>query len=175
MACFWEGEGRLGGIDGVLATRAGWVDGHEVVELEFDPRRLPYTRLVEEALRQRCADLVFAHDDEQLERARSVARDAARPLPAPARDAKPSDRRFALGRTSLRLVPMTPLQATRINAAIRTGTDPLAWLSPRQRDLARVLAKSPAATLPADLTPPADPAAWAAYETDLRGRLQSGG
>jgi len=60
MACYWEGEARLGALDGVLATRIGFLQRHEVVEVEFDPERLAYERLVREAQKMSCARRVFA-------------------------------------------------------------------------------------------------------------------
>ena len=35
MYCFWSGEGKLGNIAGVLETKAGWMDGKEVVEVSY--------------------------------------------------------------------------------------------------------------------------------------------
>jgi hypothetical protein len=37
MGCFWEGQAKLGGLTGVIDARVGMLDGHEVVELYFDP------------------------------------------------------------------------------------------------------------------------------------------
>ena len=69
MHCFWEGEARLGALDGVLATRAGWLEGNEVVEVVFDPTVRNYDRLVRSAQELDCARIVYAHDQEQLTKA----------------------------------------------------------------------------------------------------------
>ena len=40
MSCFWTGEYRLGGIEGVITTEAGWLDGREVTRVRFDKSQL---------------------------------------------------------------------------------------------------------------------------------------
>lgn len=112
MACFWQGEARLGLLDGVVATTAGWQDGREVVEVRYDPRRIDAERLAREAQLASC----------------TAAPDDARP-------AKDSDRKYYLRRSPLRHLPLTPMQQTRVNAALGTGGDPTSWLSPRQVEL----------------------------------------
>ncbi len=46
------GEMKLGGIDGVVRTEAGFLDGHEVTLVDYDPQTLPLeslTRMAKEA------------------------------------------------------------------------------------------------------------------------------
>jgi hypothetical protein len=149
MYCFWEGEAKLGALDGVIATRAAWVDRHEVVEVTYDAKRISYDRLLAAAREMKCAGRVFTHDDAQHDAATEAVGDAAARLTTPARDAKPSDRTHALRRTPLRYLPLTPMQATKVNAAIARGDDPSPWLSPRQRAMLdrieRLLAADPKA------------------------------
>ena len=45
MPCFWSGEGKLGALPGVVATRPGFLHGKEVVEVEFNPAVLRYKDL----------------------------------------------------------------------------------------------------------------------------------
>ena len=135
MHCYWVGEVKLGALDGVLATRAGWYDGEEVVEVEYDPQRVTAKKLVAKAKQLECASTVWAHDDGQA-KALGLPKIDGR-----ARDTQPSEQWYRLRRTPLRLLPMTPLQATRVNAAIGAGTrdDADGVLSPRQQALARKL------------------------------------
>jgi hypothetical protein len=37
MHCFWSGEALFGKLNGVVATTAGWQNGREVVQVEYDP------------------------------------------------------------------------------------------------------------------------------------------
>jgi len=136
MHCFWQGEAALGGQEGVLATRAGWLAGLEIVEVRFDPRRVAYAELVRVAKTFDCTERVFATTEVQLKVARELVGDRAklnRTLPT---DAKASDQKYYLRRSSLNLASLTPLQATRVNAALANHGDAAAFLSPRQLELA---------------------------------------
>lgn len=135
MYCYWEGEARLGDLDGVTRTRAGWVDGREVVEVEFDPTTIGYDKLLASAQRMQCAMVAYAHTDEQWKIAKTKAPEVTKRLDARARDASDSDQRFSLGRSEARFLPLTPLQATKVNSAMRLGGDARKWISPRQQDL----------------------------------------
>ena len=141
MHCYWEGEARLGALDGVLATRAGWFGGNEVVEVVFDPTVRDYDRLVRSAQELNCAQTVFAHDQEQLTKATRLAGRKAVLIKSPAREAKASDQKYTLNRTELRHLPLTPMQATKVNADLRNGEDPRRWLSPRQKEMLKAITK----------------------------------
>lgn len=112
MHCYWAGEACLGDIDGVVTTRAGWLDGSEVVEVAYDRAKITEEKLRAMASERGCGSF--------------VAR-AAR-----ARSAKESDRKFHLKRSAWNYVPLTPRQATRVNAAVQSSKDPSPWVSPRQ-------------------------------------------
>ena len=61
MGCFWSGERKLGGIDGVLKTRVGGRQSKgEWVEVEFDPTVVSYEELVKSASEMKCASAVVA-------------------------------------------------------------------------------------------------------------------
>jgi len=174
MGCYYHGEERLGSLDGVLETRAGILDGREVVEVTFDPSELPFEQLLRDARKLECTSRVYAHTDDQLRVAEAVAGNKAVRLSEPARDAIPRDRLFSLGTSNLRYLPLTPMQATKINAdlGLQRG-DGTAWLSPHQLELlARIeatLKKDPYAL--DGLERPSDPAVLPAYEVELVERL----
>ena len=133
--CFWEGEVCFGSDPAVRKTRASWHQGREVVEVWFDPEHSSYRDLVARARARGCADAVVSHDAEQAAIARSIFGDdvlAARGQP---RKAPESDQKRHLRASKLRHLTLTPLQATRINAALADRKDPRPWLSPRQRAL----------------------------------------
>ncbi len=137
MHCFWQGEAALGGLDGVVDTRVGWLHGREVVEVHYLPERIAYETLLERAVAFDCADRVFAHSDAQLTVARKKLGDRAVRTDESARDAKISDRKWHLQRSPLRWLPLTAAQAARVNADLGAGRDGTRWLSARQRDLAQ--------------------------------------
>ncbi len=131
MHCFWSGEACLGEIDGVLASRAGWLEGIVVVELIFDPSVVSYGELLRAA--PTCSDAVFTHSDEQQRAARAVFGDDARLARGFAEIAKDSDQKRALRGTSYAIATLTPRQAVRVNSAVAAGRSPNSLLSPRQR------------------------------------------
>ncbi len=167
--CFWEGETRLGALEGVITTRAKWHDGREVVEVSFDPRTLSLGRLIAQASESHCADRVYVTDPSQLE----TAGEQGSVLASPAEDAPASDQKYQLRHSNLDYLPLTPMQATKVNAALGLGENPRRWLSPRQIDLAQqidaALARNPNAL--AVLARPASFDSLSSYEAALRAAL----
>ena len=137
--CYWEGEGCLGGLPGVLATRAAWWDGREVVEVTFDPERTGYRGLLAAVKLRGCADGVVALSPSQRGVAEEIFGAAATFAGAAPRAASEADQKRHLRGSRLAALDLHGLQALRVNAALWAGADPLAWLSPRQR--ARVSAR----------------------------------
>lgn len=170
MHCYWDGEARLGSVEGVFRTTPGWVGFDEVVTVEFDPVRLPFSALLRRAKVLRAAQGVFTRTDVQHQQATAVGGLTSAPLVKEPRSAKASDQKSGLRRSHLRHLPLTPAQATKLNAALRLGENPLAWLSPRQRSLVIVIDKRlelEAASLDG-WAAPADLRGLRAYEDKLR-------
>lgn len=126
MHCFWEGEAKLGGLDGVLATRTGFVDGKEVVEVTFDPSRLKSAMLLSKARDMACT----------VDRAGGEVKASAK------------DDKYQLRGTALESLPMTPAQATRMNAALGDMEVAKRVLSPRQLALLDEIKRAPKAKWP---------------------------
>jgi hypothetical protein len=128
-------------VDGVVSTRPGWHASGEVVEVEYDPRAVTLDALTA-AAKKAGARLVAKGDGERI---------------------RTDDDKYYLSRTPLRFVPMTPLQATRVNARVGKGLSLDGWLSPSQRRLLEAVKKHPDADWPpaigADFL-----AAWTAAE-----------
>jgi thioredoxin family protein len=173
MHCFWEGEAALGGVDGVVATRVGFLAGNEAVEVLYLPDVTSYEKLADRAAEMNVASIAFAADEHQLASARRRLGERARRTDERARDAAEADRKYHLQRSLLHWLPLTPAQAARINADLAAGHDGRRWLSPRQIELAgRIEAEtrrnSGALT---DLAPPTGVAELPAYEEQLLARL----
>ncbi|MBL8916798.1 MAG: hypothetical protein JNM17_39210 [Archangium sp.] len=62
-ACFWECEAKLGTLEAVRASRVGFLDGTEVVEVQFDPSVTSRASFVEEAKRLDCANRVYSSSE----------------------------------------------------------------------------------------------------------------
>ncbi len=132
MYCYWSGEACLGGIPGVLSSRAGHLGGSEAVEVVFDPDVVSYAALLAEARRRGCAERVFPHSAAQIEVARESFSGASRLELGRMREARPRDQKHYLRGSSLRKVDLTQRQEVRVNAALAAGLDPSDHLSPRQ-------------------------------------------
>ena len=110
MGCFWTGEVVLGSIDGVIETEPGYKDGYEVVKVKFDPKIVSYDKLHELADKQECALKTFPGEE--------ISSD--------------NEPKYYLSHSNVRYVPMTSVQACRINSAIANGKDYKIFLSPVQ-------------------------------------------
>jgi len=130
MHCFWEGEGQLGGLAGVVETAPGFVKGREVVDVWYDGRALSFANLVAEARKVRCASVVFSRTDQQQAACASIkGLDAIRTDDKTRPDSEP---KYYLSKSPYRFVPMTPTQAARINAALHGRRNPDEFLCPSQ-------------------------------------------
>ncbi len=90
VRCFRNGEMKLGQIDGVVRTEAGYFKGREVTSVEYAPERVALEELARQAKQAGVADIV--HLDAETQRAPAGVSNGS-PLdksyrPAPADDQK---------------------------------------------------------------------------------------
>lgn len=130
MPCFWSGEARAGLIDGVYRTTPGFQAGREVVQIEFDPTQTSADAIVAPPSPDDL--LAEANADPQAFCRFRPATDADRRDPAFHADDQP---KWYLQQTELRFIPMTPAQATRINAYLHAHRPIEPLLSPGQLSL----------------------------------------
>ena len=169
MHCFWEGEGALGQIPGVVKTRPGFLNKEEVVEVEYDPSRISFDSLLGRAKAMECASTVYARNEAQQRTATNAVgkSKAIRTDDAIRIDNAP---KYYLAQTPLKFVPMTELQAARVNAAIGEKKNPAPLLSPRQQALLATIEKHPDAGWNDAVGTENLIAAWAAAQTVARAR-----
>lgn len=116
----------------MVATRSGFVGSDEVVELWFDAEVLPFERLLRGAKESNCAERVWTTTPAQLATAQRLLGSRASAL---AGDVRPDTApKYYLQQTTWRHVPMTGLQAARVNALLAPGHSAQVEevLSPRQ-------------------------------------------
>ncbi|MDA7977670.1 MAG: thioredoxin family protein [Pirellulales bacterium] len=153
MHCYWVGEAKLGQLEGVLNTHSAWLQGKEVVEVEYDPTRLEYSALLWAAEKMECASTVFATSDEQSVIANNMAKNTVVRLSETEklRAAQDSDQKYYLRHSIYCHLPLTVAQSTKINALLESkmAEDPakqeaaiLALLSPRQIELFQLVQKA---------------------------------
>jgi hypothetical protein len=158
MSCFWSGEEALGRIDGVISTKPGFMKGYEVVEVEYDPNVILYNELLEYAKSENVAGHVFAKDGLQRNIAEKVVSESS---VSNIGDFRPdSDPKHYLSQTIYKYLPMTSVQASRVNAAIGSGSSPNNFLSPRQLELLKYIKNNPEIHWQSPLNTPDFPAAW---------------
>jgi hypothetical protein len=133
MHCFWVGEGKLANVNGVISTKPGFMGGHEVVELEFNPDIISYGDLVNKAKSQNVARHIFTENAEQSSIAKEIVGESSvSPKTTFRADSRP---KYYLSGTSYKYVPMTNTQLARVNAAIGGLQSPIVFLSPRQLEI----------------------------------------
>jgi len=141
MSCFWSGEEALGRIDGVISTKPGFMKGHEVVEVEYDPNVISYNKLLEYGKSEQVANHVFVKDGVQKNIAEKVV--GITSVSDISNFRPDSDPKHYLSQTIYKYVPMTSLQASRVNAEIGSGRSPDDFLSARQLELLDFIKKHP--------------------------------
>jgi hypothetical protein len=99
--CFWTGEMTLGAIDGVVRTEAGFLDGHEVTLVDYDSEKISLSDLTKNAKAAGVADKTY------------TSLNGYRKAPA-------SDQKRQLQGTKYAKLNLTPEQATKVNAFVRT-------------------------------------------------------
>jgi hypothetical protein len=124
------GERHIGALAGVLRTRVGRIDGRPVVEVEFDPRRLPYADLVASVAAAGGLERIHAHDQAQARLARRTHRELVKDLTQAAEPVEASEQFHALRRTPLAHLPLSPVQCTKLNAALRHDAAGVASFEP---------------------------------------------
>lgn len=121
--CFWECEAQLGRLPAVRASRAGFIGGEEVVEVEFDRLVTSREAMIGEADRLQCATHVFAQSAAELTLARSIVGARAVSRKEPFRVSE-KDTKYYLRQSPRAKEALSPLEQVRINAALRFGDDP---------------------------------------------------
>ncbi len=142
MYCFWAGEAGVGDLKGLVATRVGFLDGGEVVEVRYDPTTLSLKTLLETVRSREVAERVYCEDMASLKMARGVFGEDAKRVKPSAFRASAKDLKHGLLASPLRFLPMTPLQAARLNAHPELADGP-SILSPAQRALLAKLKAHP--------------------------------
>jgi hypothetical protein len=107
-ACFWSGETSLAQHPAVITTEAGWVDGDEAVQVQFDPR------------------VASRQDLDAYARAEGFSPTDGGSFEL---DREPQ---FYLRKNPARHLPLTPAQRTQINLAVPYRGSFADLLSPQQ-------------------------------------------
>lgn len=129
MYCFWSGERELASIKGVIATEAGFMDGHEVVKIRYNAKDISAKKIAQKASGVNCADGAYipkGADSFSFKNGRAKHFSAYR---------KDKQNKYYLFNSVYKSVPMLRIQELKVNRALAIGDNPEAYLSPRQLDL----------------------------------------
>lgn len=110
MYCFWSGEHHLGNNEAVLTTEPGFLNGHEVVKVKYDPAKTSEAELAKYAAKKDMKPVKGGKD----------YRIASK------------DHYYQLQQTDFVYLPLTEVQKTKMNAAYGRGEDLTRYLSPKQ-------------------------------------------
>jgi len=111
MYCFWTGEKQLGSNAGVLNTEAGFMKGHEVVKVTYNPKLVSDQTLTSFAKQNKMSPI----SKDNSYRASS------------------KDEDYYLQHTNYKYLPLSPLQRTKINSALGNRQPASQYLSPNQK------------------------------------------
>jgi len=137
--CFWTGELRLGAIEGVIGTEAGWYEGREVTIVTYHRDRVSLFQLVGQARELEITQGIYLAD--AAERNSLVGIEPGleiKTLTDSYRPASESDQKRQLQGTVFAKLDLTPAQATKVNAFARTQPEQAAtFLTEEQRKIIR--------------------------------------
>ncbi len=132
--CFWTGEMELGQIAGVLRTEAGYFQGREVTLVDYDPAQVSLESLAHQARQAGVADRIHLSVGVEAKGANIEGVKLGAPLDGTYRAAPASDQKKQLEGTPFARLPLTPEQATKVNAFVRVNpARAREWLAPSQR------------------------------------------
>lgn len=132
MACYWEGEARLGRIDGVLATEVGWLEGKEAVKVKYDAKRVWLRRLVKAAEEMKCASAIWVNDEKEVALAEEIATHSVAAGFEGFSRAADGEQKYYLQRSGYAGLEMSEAQRVKVNAALRFKADPQVFLTREQ-------------------------------------------
>lgn len=123
--CFWTGELKIGAIDGVVVTEAGFIGGREVTLVYYDPKKTTLEKILKQAKADGVATAIYLDDPSKLTGSNKIT--SYRPAPA-------HDQKKQIQGTAFAKLKLTPQQATKVNAHARTNPQKaLSYLTPEQK------------------------------------------
>ncbi|MGJ8635038.1 MAG: VPGUxxT family thioredoxin-like (seleno)protein, type 2 [Luteolibacter sp.] len=123
--CFWTGEMKIGAIEGVTTTEAGFISGREVTLVEYDPAKTSLQKIISKAKAENVATAIYLENPAELPGSQKLTN--YRPAPA-------SDQKKQIQGTAFAKLTLTPQQATKVNAHARSNPNKaLQYLTPTQK------------------------------------------
>lgn len=122
--CFWTGELKIGAIDGVTETEAGFIGGREVTMVKYNPKITNVSKILKKAKGEGVATAIYLDDPTKLAGSKKLTN---------YRRAPQSDQKKQLQGTIFAKLKLTPEQATKVNSYARSNPrKALEYLTPEQ-------------------------------------------
>lgn len=137
MYCFWSGEKNYGKMNGVVGTKAGYMNGSEVVEVEYNPKVININQLIENGQKVSCADKIYVDKNQSVKINTQIDKKTLSNFRLD------PELKYYIYNSDYKYIPMTKLQATRINSALAFNQNPDSFLSPAQLNLLKNLKSNP--------------------------------
>jgi len=125
-------EAKIGSLSAVVRTRIGTREGVDVLEATFDPARQDYLSILRSVWRMNVATAVVNSLGDRVEHTRRAFGPGGTKRGSTQFTPTEGAGLARLRESPYRAVPMTPVQALRINSALHAGRDADLILSPRQ-------------------------------------------
>jgi len=140
MYCFWSGELKLGQIKGVVNTKPGFMNGREVVEVQFDKQQTSFRDLLKTAKKYQAIEGAFVNSEQQ----KNIAKKEFNAVRKTGRFRLDGEPKYYMSKTSYKHLPMLPLQRIKVNLALYARQNPQKFLSPSQIRLYKQIQQSKA-------------------------------
>ncbi|MBK8954210.1 MAG: thioredoxin family protein [Saprospiraceae bacterium] len=124
MYCFWSGEKQYSRLPGIVSTRAGFMSGHEVVEIQYNPKNLSANEIVRFGKMNQVADKIYSND--KLSITEKITIESVSDFKVD------RENKYYLYNSNYKYIPMLPLQALRVNNLLSEKQPVDHLLSPRQ-------------------------------------------
>ena len=111
--------------------------GREVVEVHYDPSIITFQNLLKTAKDKGAASSVFSDDDKDV----SIAKMTGTSVQGLGKFKDDREPKYYTSRTLYQFLPMTEVQASRVNSAIGKNQDPKEFLSPRQINILKEIVR----------------------------------
>jgi len=118
MFCYWTGEMELGGVDGVVYTESGWLEGREVTLVTYHTDKVQVETIIKKAASVKCANKVFLPQNAQYKPSDETKHLKYGQLTDKYRIAKQSDQKKQLEGTKYSKINLSPIQKTKLNSFI---------------------------------------------------------
>lgn len=109
MYCFWSGEAHFGNREGIISTSPGFMNGKEVVRINYAPNQISETEIKKHGLDGNCE---FIKEEGKFR--------------------QDKDPQYYLKRTNYKYLALEAHQRTKINSLIQQGKSGINLLSPTQ-------------------------------------------